>query len=109
MARIQDHHIAYDPEWSVELNMLMHRTVSRIQTTRATPQQYADVTNFVHAVVAEWNRMRYEMDTGKDLRVMSSGAGKLVRELRSELRRVKRENTELRKQVRTLKSKGGKR
>lgn len=102
MARIQDHHIAYDPEWSVELNMLMHRTVSRIQTTRATQQQYADVTNFVHAVVAEWNRMRYEMDTGKDLRVMSSGVGKLVRELRSELRRIKKENTQLKKRVREL-------
>jgi hypothetical protein len=77
----------------------MHRCVSRIQQTRATQQQYADVTNFVHAVVAEWNRMRRELDTGGDLRVTASGEGKLVRELRRELRQAKKTNTELRKKL----------
>ncbi len=69
MARIQNHHITYKPEWTVEVNMLMHRTVSRIQQTRATPQYYADITNFMHSVAHEWNRMRQELDTGLDLRV----------------------------------------
>lgn len=107
MARIQRHHISYDPEWLVEINMLMHRAISRVQATRATPQQYADLTNFLHAVAAEWNRMRLEMDTGVDGRVMSGGAGKLVRELRSENRVLKKKMTELHKQLRMLKKKGG--
>ena len=68
MARIQEHHITYDPKWTVSINMLQHRTISRIQITKATPQAYADLTNFVHAVTAEHNRMRQELDTGLDLR-----------------------------------------
>jgi hypothetical protein len=76
MARIQEHHITYRPEWKVELNMLMHRTISRIQQTKATGQQYADVTNFMHAVAYEWNRMRQELDTGEDLRVVESKKGR---------------------------------
>lgn len=69
---MQDHHVTYDPEWTVELNMLMHRAISRIQITRATDQQYADITNFLHAISYEWNRMRMELDTGKDLRVITT-------------------------------------
>lgn len=68
MARIQRHHITYDPEWVVEINMLMHRTISRIQITKATPEQYAGAINFAHAVNFEVNRMRQELDTGLDLR-----------------------------------------
>lgn len=68
MARIQEHHITYEPEWTVELTMQMHRCISRIQQTRATPEQYARVTNFMHSVAVEWNRMRQELDTGLDLR-----------------------------------------
>ena len=68
MARIQNHHITYDPEWVVEVNMLMHRTISRIQITKATPEAYAGLTNFVHAVNFEHNRMRQELDLGLDLR-----------------------------------------
>jgi len=68
MARIQEHHISYDPEWTVSINMLMHRTISRIQITKATPEQYARMINFQHAVSFECNRMREELDTGLDLR-----------------------------------------
>jgi uncharacterized protein involved in exopolysaccharide biosynthesis len=87
----------------VEIGNLMHRCVSRIQQTRATQQQYADVTNFVHAVVAEWNRMRRELDTGGDLRVTASGEGKLVRELRKRVREQSRQITELNKRLRAAK------
>lgn len=73
MARIQRHHIVYQPkEWLVELNMLQHRAISRIQITKATPEAYAYVTNFMHAVASEWNRMRQELDTRQDLRVVST-------------------------------------
>ena len=68
MARIQNHHIAYEPEWMLELNMLQHRTISRIQITKATQEKYAELTNFAHAVLFEWNRMRMELDIGCDLR-----------------------------------------
>jgi len=70
MARIQNHHITYDPEWVVELNGLQHRAISSVQITKATEQAFADLTNFLHAVAFEWNRMREELDTGKDLRVV---------------------------------------
>ena len=69
MARMQRHHITYNPEWIVEINMLMHRTISRIQITKATPEAYAGLTNYVHAVNYEHNRMRQELDCpGMDLR-----------------------------------------
>jgi len=68
MAILQTHHINYSNEWEVELGMQMHRCISRIQSTRATPEQYARVTNFAHSVMFEWNRMREELDTGYDLR-----------------------------------------
>lgn len=71
MARIQLHHITYDPPWIVELNMLMHRTISRIQQTRATPEQYALLVNYNHAVSWECNRMRMELDTKRDCRVVN--------------------------------------
>lgn len=68
MARTQGHHITYEPEWVLGINMLQHRTISRIQITKATPEQYAGLTNFLHAVTFEHNRMRQELDTGLDLR-----------------------------------------
>jgi hypothetical protein len=63
------HHITYQPEWTVSLNMHMHRTISRVQITKATPEAYAGVTNFVHALTFEHNRLRQELDCpGLDLR-----------------------------------------
>ncbi len=83
MARIQGHHIVYEDsptsggkEWVLELNMLQHRTISRVQITKATPQAFADLTNFMHAVAYEWNRMRQELDVEVDLRVGFKGKGK---------------------------------
>ncbi len=64
----QMHHINYDTGHGVDLTMQQHRCVSRIQNTKATPEQYASLTNFAHAVMFEWNRMREELDTGDDLR-----------------------------------------
>jgi len=68
MAIKQVHHISYDTEWEVDLTMQQHRCISRIQNTRATPEQYASLTNFMHAVCFEWGRMREELDTDYDLR-----------------------------------------
>ena len=64
MAKINRHHICYEPEWDVELTGQMHRLITTIQNTNASMEQYARITNFVHSVVAEWNRMRMELDTG---------------------------------------------
>ena len=69
MAKINDHHIIYDaPPWEVELTGQQHRVITVIQNTRASGEQYARVTNFMHSVAHEWNRMRRELDTGMDLR-----------------------------------------
>jgi len=68
-ARINRHHIVYDPEWVVEVNYTQHKVLTIIQRTKATPEKYADLTNFVHSVIHEWNRMRMELDTGLDLRI----------------------------------------
>ena len=68
MANLQTHHINYNTEWEIELTNQMHRCISRVQNTKATPEQYARLTNFAHAVMAEWNRMREELDTKYDLR-----------------------------------------
>ena len=62
MARINRHHITYEPEWIVEINGLQHKTISTIQRTKARPETYAALTNFVHAVIQEWQRMRSELD-----------------------------------------------
>lgn len=88
------HHITYQPEWTVSLNMLMHRTISRIQITKATPEAYAGLTNFVHAVNFEHNRMRQELDTGLDLRQKNpkkkKGKKKVHRKKKNKKRVIKR-------------------
>jgi len=68
MPKIQGHHITYKPEWIVELTGHSHRCISVIQNTKATPEQYARLVNFQHAVTFECNRMRQELDIGLDLR-----------------------------------------
>ena len=68
MAQIQRHHIEYEPEeWIVEIKGFMHRTLTFIQRTNPTPGQYAILTDFLHAVVSEWNRYRRELDLGDDV------------------------------------------
>lgn len=59
---LQGHHIIYDPEWVVDLRAYHHKTISVIQHTNSTPQFYADLTNFLHSLVYEWNRVRMELD-----------------------------------------------
>jgi hypothetical protein len=63
MARINRHHIEYGPpEWTVELTGQQHRVITVIQNTKASMEQYARITNFMHALAKEWNRMRMELD-----------------------------------------------
>lgn len=64
MAKINLHHIDYrHPDWKVELTGQMHRVITVIQNTKASEQQYARITNFLHSIVQEWNRMRRDLDT----------------------------------------------
>lgn len=65
----QIHHIVYNKDmpdggWTVELNGIQHQTLTAIQRMKATPQNYASLTNFLHAVSYEWNKMRQELDIG---------------------------------------------
>ena len=68
MAVYQNHHICYDPAWIVELTAQMHKCITTIQITKATEDHYARLTNFLHAITSEWNRMRMELDSNLDLR-----------------------------------------
>lgn len=61
--RAQMHHIRYEPDWTVELTGQMHRVITTIQNTNPSPEQYARITNFVHSIVEEWQRMRRDLDT----------------------------------------------
>lgn len=89
MARLQQHHISYEPEWQVELTMQMHRCISRIQITKATTEQYARLTNYIHSLTDEWNRMRKELDIGGDYRVTKpKGRTKTRKMVRREGRKI---------------------
>jgi hypothetical protein len=59
---INRHHITYSPDWVVEINGIQHRTLMAIQSMKATEENYAKLTNFMHAVAWEWNRIRQELD-----------------------------------------------
>ena len=69
MARVNSHHINYETDWSVDLTRQMHTVIGTIQNTKGTVEQYAILTNFVHSLVAEWNRVRMELDVGGDHRL----------------------------------------
>ena len=68
MARLNNHHVFYEPEWTLEVTAQMHRVLTTFQNTKASPEHYARLTNFMHSVTQEWNRMRLELDIGGDFR-----------------------------------------
>jgi len=82
MARLQMHHVTYNPPWEVEVTRQMHTCLGTIQMTKATEEQYARLINFQHALSHEVNRMRAELDTKKDLRVVKRGMKKGKRNAR---------------------------
>lgn len=67
--RVNHHHITYkekpmEPaDWLVELGGYEHKAISIIQTLKSTPENYARVINFLHAVMYETNRIRRDLDT----------------------------------------------
>ena len=71
MARLNRHHITYEPEWVVEVQESWHRVISRIQHSHAKPELYRLLINFRHALDHEINRVRQTLDTPgqPDLRV----------------------------------------
>lgn len=87
MARLQQHHVTYDPEWMLEITLQQHQCISRIQSTKATPEQYAHLVNFLHAVSFECNRMRMELDLKGDHRQRIPEA---LRKARQEIRNLKK-------------------
>ena len=58
----QRHHITYKPAWIVELTGWQHKVITYIQRLKPTRTNYAAVTNFMHAVCHEWQRLRYQLD-----------------------------------------------
>ena len=63
----QNHHIFYGdeklPEWKVNLRRWMHRAVTLLDRMKATPDNYAEMINFQHAVTTIINKKRMELDT----------------------------------------------
>jgi hypothetical protein len=58
--------------------------ISRIQQSKATEDLYVILTNYMHSVAFEWNRVRKELDVGGDLRQINPipSPGKIKREKR---------------------------
>ena len=73
MGRINRHHIYYGPDWVVELNWLQHKAVTNLQKMNGTAENYAKAINFQTAVNHEVNRIRAELDTEKDMKVIFRG------------------------------------
>ncbi len=71
--RINRHHIYYGPDWIVELNWLQHRAVTNLQQMNGNDKNYAKAVNFQTAVNHEVNRIRAEIDTGKDFKKVFHG------------------------------------
>jgi hypothetical protein len=44
-----------------------------VQRMRGTERNYTLITNCVHSLVEEWNRLGCELNTGLDLRVKKPG------------------------------------
>jgi hypothetical protein len=90
--RLQRHHIRYSPEWDVELTGQMHRVITTIQNTNASPEQYARITNFIHSIVEEWNRIRLELDTG--LQLPKQRRPKIIETIDINTRKLKRDKVD---------------
>jgi hypothetical protein len=58
----------------------MHTVVGTLQVTKGSIEQYARVTNFIHAISTEWNRMRMELDLGNglDCRIVHAGKSRPI-------------------------------
>ena len=80
--KLSDHHIIYDwpgeenfdddvcphcnqlrqREWMVALPWSFHKPMIIIQRWKPTHERYALLTNWVHAILYEWNNMRRRLD-----------------------------------------------
>ncbi len=60
--RLNEHHIVYDPEWTVDIPAYWHKSISVLQRTKPTPERYAWLTAVVHAIVYIWNEWRMALD-----------------------------------------------
>ncbi len=68
---IQRHHIRYgdrnhSDDWQVELKMWMHKAVTLLARLSPTPENYALVINFQHAVTQIANDHRMALDQGDE-------------------------------------------
>ena len=64
------HHISYDktvwPEWTVNIPGYFHRTITFLSRMKATPENYAILTDCMHSITHEWNKMRMELDVNEE-------------------------------------------
>ena len=74
MPNLNKHHIAYNPEWTVEIGYQEHKVITNIQRSSKNKEElYARLINLQHAISHECNRVRMELDTGIDCRQFFRG------------------------------------
>lgn len=61
MARINRHHITYEPEFIVEIWARWHREITFIQRTKATPEFERLLKNFMMSLQHEWARVCFQL------------------------------------------------
>ncbi len=61
MARINKHHITYDPEWIVELWARWHREITFISNTKATPEFRDYLHNFMISIQHQYTRVCFQL------------------------------------------------
>jgi len=100
--RNQMHHIRYEPDWTVELTGQMHRLITTIQNTNPSVEQYARITNFIHSIVEEWQRMRRDLDTGEV--TPKARRPKVVEMVNINTRKLKKKNAKIHRHKKLSKS-----
>jgi len=53
-------------DWTVDIPAILHQHINIIQRWKTTPERYALLTAYMHAICHEWNRMRRELDQAWD-------------------------------------------
>lgn len=61
MAKLNKHHITYDPEWIVEIQARWHREITFIQKTKATPEFERILKNFMMSLQHEYHRVCFQL------------------------------------------------
>ena len=89
MPKLNNHHVSYDPEWTVQVGYQEHKVLTNIQRSNATEELYARVENLMVALTHEKNRIRMELDLGVDCKEFFRGPKPII-EIKRRVVKIKR-------------------